>query len=75
MIEDMSHNYGACKMCRRPKSQVKLSSRGLCHACSVGKLIAAAAGSIAAVEMAHEPKASIIPLQTAFASQERNLAD
>lgn len=68
MLMNMSHYYAACRICHRPKSQVKLSSRGKCHACALGNVMAAAAAGVAAMEMAHEPAGLKQAGQTMFES-------
>ena len=71
----MSHTYGRCRECKRPKSQVKLSSRGLCPACAMGRMMANAGSAIAAAHIANDRAAASVPFQTAFASQESRFAD
>lgn len=75
MLDFMSHTYGRCRDCKRSKSLVKLSSRGRCPACSLGRMMANAGSMITAAQIANDRAAPTIPFQSAFASQERNLAD
>ena len=71
----MSRTYGRCKACHRSKSDVQLSSRGLCPACAIGKVMANVGSAIAAAQIANDRAAAVVPLQTAFASQESRFAD
>jgi hypothetical protein len=43
----MSHHYARCRSCGRPRSDMPISSRGLCGPCGVQRAIQSAAAGAA----------------------------
>ena len=74
-MRTMSHTFARCRECKRHKSQVRLSSRGLCSACAMGRLMANAASAVAAMHAAQDTMGEVHPFNGAFQSLERPLAD
>lgn len=66
----MSKPYGRCRICRRPKTEVTLSKRGLCQECGTMKATFQVAAQIAGAHALRVYQESKKPHVSDFASLE-----